>query len=424
MRYFVFSVPHNPSHVDFTCCAFAQKARKLCSMLKMQGHTVIHFGNELSDVECDEHVTVTTKDELMNAYPDCQKLLGHVDYHDNNNAEAKQYLNAMYTLKCEYEAKQRHEKGDYFCYVVPTIQKELYGKLFSLPVHSVESGIGYFGAYMPYKIFESPAVQSWHYGYYASSFDRYNALSETEKESYPYDANTHRAVYDTPQFDAVIPNSFDVDQFDFRVNKDDYFLFLGRVIDQKGVKSAVEICKRLGKKLIIAGPGDYEKEIGEKLPSNVELFGPATPEERRELLSKARALFCISKYWEPFGGVHIEAMLSGTPPIASNKGVFQITIRPGYNGYRLGMNEVEEGVWAANNIDKIDPYDLRDFGLRFSNEQISLKYDHYFQSLDAAIKNGGDIYGIENNDRDDLDWIDYDRKIEWPEGWMTPVDSP
>lgn len=431
LRFHVFSVPHNPSHSDFSCCAFAQKTRKLCWMLKSVGHTVYHYGNEISidtefpekGVVCDEHINVTTEETLMEAYPKCRKELGHVDYMNPKNPDAIKYMNDQYTLNTIYQVKKRFNQGDYFCYIVPTIQRELYHSLVELPVHHIETGVGYMGAYLPYRIFESPAIRAWHYGYYASNFERYSTLSEEQKKGYPYDPNTHIPVYDVPKLDAVIPNSFYVPDFDFRVKKDNYFLYLGRVIEQKGVRKAVEICNRLGAKLVVAGPGNFEKAIGMKPGKNIEIVGPVGPEKRRDLLSYAIALFCISDYWEPFGGVNIEAMLSGTPPIASDHGGFIHSIRSGYNGYRLSMNQVEQGVWACQNLDKIDPFVLRDFGLRFSNEQIALRYNEYFQSLTSVIRADGDVNSVENQHRDNLDWLDYDRDIEWFDGWMTPIDS-
>ena len=424
LTFHVFSVPHNPTHAEFSCCAFAQKARKLCWMLKSVGHTVYHYGNELSNVFCDEHINVTTEEMLLEAYPECWEQRGHVDYTNPKNPDAIKYMNDQYTLNTAYQVKKRHKPRDFFCYVVSGLQRELYQNLVKLPVQHVESGIGYYTeAYLPYRIFESPEIRSWHYGYFANNFDRYDALNEEQKQGYPFDPNTHIPVYQVPKLDAVIPNSFYVDEFDFRLEKDDYFLYLGRVINQKGVKKAVEICNRLDAKLVVAGPSDFEEATGMKPGKNVEIVGPVAPEERRDLLSRARALLCPTDYWEPFGGVSIEAMLSGTPPIASNNGGFIHSIRSGWNGYRVSMNEVEQGVWACESLDKIDPYVLRDFGLRFSNEQIALRYNEYFQNLTRAIDNNGDLDGVENPNRENLDWVDYDRKVEWLDGWMTPVDG-
>ena len=427
----LFSVPHNPSHINFSCCAYAQKTRKLYWMLKSLGYTVYHYGNEFSidkespydGVLCDDHITVTTFSQLLDAYPSCIDQFGHVDYtFPEETADARKYLEDTYTLNTVYEAKKRYKPGDHFCYVVPTIQRSLFRDLQDLPVHHVETGVGYYGSYLPYRVFESPAIRAWHYGYFFNNFEKYNKLSDEEKKDYIYNPNTHMPPYSVPTYDAVIPNSVDISHYDFRVKKDNYLLYLGRIISSKGVKTAVRIAEELGMKLVVAGAGDFEKELGIKPGKHVEVVGPVGVEERRDLLSKALALLCPSEYWEPFGGVHVEAMLSGTPPISSNVGGFVDTIRSGYNGYRLSMNQIEEGIWTCENLDKIDPFVLRDFGLRFSNEQIALRYNDYFQNLTRAVRHNGETDYVLNPGRKNLDWIDYDRKIEWPVGWTTPVD--
>ena len=417
LRFHIFSVPHMPSHADFGCCAHAQKARKLSWMLNLLGHTVFHYGNELSDVDCTEQINVTTEYELEQSYPEFRE---QVDFY---SMPRNPHVYQMYNIRTEHEVRKRAEPGDYFCYVIPTCQGELYNKLQDLPCHHVESGVAYFKSYMKYVVYESPGLMGWHYGYFANNIDRYWALSEEQRKEYPFDPNTHIHCAEPPLYNTVIPNSYDVGNFDFRVNKDDYLLYLGRIHKEKGVEIAMRIAKAVDKKLIVAGPGDFEQVYGFKPWNNVECVGVVGVEERRELLSRASALLCPSIYWEPFGHIHIEAMLSGTPPIASDLGGFVHTIRSGYNGFRVGMNIYEQGVWAANNIDKIDPYNLRDFGLRFSNEQIAPRYEEYFQSLTDMIKNDDNPYWIENEDRSSLDWIDYDRKVDWAKELMTPIDA-
>lgn len=416
LRFHIMSVPHNPSHKDFSHCAFAQKARKLAWMLDYVGHEVYHYGNELSDVRCTEHVSVTTEDDLTEAYSDFR------DQSDFYKFAEDDYAYKMFAMRAEHEIRKRAMDGDFICYVFAPYQKRLYHQLQDLPVHHVESGIGYYQSYMKYKVFESPGLRAYHYGVFGNNNDRYWQLSEEERKQYAFDSNTHIPYAEPPFWDAVIPNSFDVEDFDFRLKKEDYFLYLGRINRFKGIEEAMRIAHACGKTLIVAGQGDFEREFGFKPWNNVELVGNVGVEQRRDLISKALALFCMSRYWEPFGGVHVEAMLSGTPPIASDFGGFVHTVRSGYNGYRVGLNIYEQGLWAAQNLDKLDPYNIRDFGLRFSNEQIALRYDEYFSSLAKMIENNNSPYWIENPERAELDWLDYDRKVEWPKAWITPVD--
>ena len=429
LRFHVFGPPQTPSHRDFSGCAYGQKTRFLPWMLKSVGHTVYHYGNELSvdkkhperGVICDEHISVTTEVQLMDAYPNCREDRGVIDYLNPEYPESTQYLNEIYCINAAYEARKRYEKGDYFCYLAAP--QELYNRLVDLPVQHIEAGIGYVAKpYLPYKIFESKAIRGWHYGAFASDYDYYMGLSEEDKVNYPYNPNNHIPFHAVPLYDVVIPSAIDVRDFDFRIKKEDDLLYLGRIHKEKGIDIAIEIAKRAGKKLLIAGTGDFEKEFG-KPPNHVELLGPVGPDQRRELLSKASALLLLSVCWEGFGTAAIEAMASGTPPITSDYGGLIDIVRSGYNGYRVSMNKVEEGVWACQNVDKLDPYNLRDYGLRFSLEQNALRYNQYFQNLKRGVDADGDFNSVENPHRENLDWIDFDYRVDWPSDWLQPIDT-
>ncbi len=90
-----------------------------------------------------------------------------------------------------------------------------------------EPGIGYAGGHFaPYKVFESYAI-----------LHAYLGLDHV--------ARTSNSMW----YDVVIPNYFDLDDFEFSADKDDYFLFLGRVYSGKGIHIAVQIVEEIGGRL-------------------------------------------------------------------------------------------------------------------------------------------------------------------------------
>ena len=417
----VFCITSCPSNAKHSLSHFAQKVRNLCWILKSTGNTVKYYGYESCDVECDEKIVVLSEDILKEAYPNYDKGFGHVDINvPPKNPKAIEYLEQRWTLEVEYQVQQRYSPNDFFFWMLPMCgQRFLYRRLKDLPVRHVEPGIGYVGAYLPHKIFQSTFMRDFHYGGYHNNKHWYDESDESFKKQgyFPHYLRTYVDWETPPRQDAVIPNAYDLSLFDFRVKKKEYLLCLARLLSKKGIRQAVEIAERSGMQLIVAGPGDFEASVGRSPSSNVEVRGVVGPDERRDLLSHARAVLSLSEVHETFGGAAIEAMLSGTVPIVANTGGFLDTVRSGYNGYRIPFNDIQAGVDAVQNIDRIDPYMLRDAGLRFSREQCALKHNAYIQNLDRVLKSKDpEAFLTEPG------FVNYDEEIEWPDGWMTPVD--
>lgn len=165
-------------------------------------------------------------------------------------------------------------------------------------------------------------------------------------------------------FLGVVYNSIDVGSFPYDEDKEDYLLFLSRISPEKGPVTAIEVAKRLGKKLIIAGKVDkadrqYFKDVVEPLIDGklIQFFGEADAKQKRELYRKAMVLLMPLEWEEPFGLVMPEAMACGTPVIAFPRGAAPEIITDGKTGYLV--KGVDEMVEAVRRVDRLDPKDCR-----------------------------------------------------------------
>lgn len=309
-----------------------------------RGHTVIHYGHEDSDLQCSEHVTVLTNDDFNLSYGSHDWRKTFFKFNTNDHAYQTFYKNAI------REIEKRKKEYDF---ILPFWGS---GVRPVCDAHQdlicVEPGIGYAGGHWArWKVWESYAI-----------YHAYCGLKNVGQCNQDW-------------YDVVIPNYFDVEDFDFNSNKEDYFLYLGRVYSGKGVDVAIQATERAGVKLVIAG----QKEDGYKLPDHVEYVGYADVPTRKKLMANAKASFLPSLYVEPFGGVQIENLLSGTPTITTDWGSFAENNLHGITGYRC--RTMGDFVDAVKNIDRINPYDCRKFGENFTLEKVAPMYEKYFNDV-------------------------------------------
>jgi glycosyltransferase involved in cell wall biosynthesis len=185
-------------------------------------------------------------------------------------------------------------------------------------------------------------------------------------------------------YDEVIPNYFDVDDFPFSGEKDDYYLYIGRLISRKGIEIAVKACEAAGKRLVIAGnQGDVPTG------PNIEYVGLVGVEKRGQLMSRAQAVFVPTIYVEPFGGVSVEAMLCGTPVICTDWGAFVENVKDGVDGFRI--RTLGEAIWAMEKCKTLDYEKIaRRARNRFSTFVIKYRYQDYFDKLRGLWTPGQD----------------------------------
>lgn len=354
MRLHVLGVPHTISIPEYSACAFTQKVVKFCKMMHAEGHHVIHYGNEASKVDCAEHVTVTTHEDLLASYPGHDwRTQGWPAFNRSDRAYMAFYANAIGAIQ------DRKQPGDILCITFGDWHRPIAE---ALPdIAHVETGIGYpNGVFAPYRVYESYAIMHAYQG---------NEAALHSSNSFWYDT--------------VIPNAFNLDEFQYMPNyrKEDYLLFLGRIGEGKGIHIAKQIAEATKTKLKVAGTGEWEKS------PYVEYVGVAGPAKRNELMRKAKATICASTYLEPFCGVQIESMLCGTPVISTDWGAFAEYNVHGVTGYRC--KTFEQFVWAAKHTEVLRSDDCRSHAEHFSLEEIAPYYTDYLSSVRDIVTGKG-----------------------------------
>ena len=312
MKIFVLGVPITQTRLEFNTCPFTMRAWNQCRMFSDRGHEVIHLGVEGSNPPCDEHVSVIPEQLWAETYGHPGSKLYNAKTDGPYAAYHQQYArNAVNAILDRVDED--------WVSIVSAVWgggQQLVGKV--LRQFVVETGIGYKETWASFRVFESYAWMHFHWG--------------LEKR---FDGNRW--------YDVVIPCCLDLSYFDFRPqDKQDYFLYLGRLNEDKGVRIAIDVAARLGKSIKIVGQGDPEPYLRDN--PHVTYVPPVDIDGRRKLMAEAAVLLCPSQYVEPFGGIAIEAQASGTPVICTDWGGFSETVLHGKTGYRC--RTLEQFLWG------------------------------------------------------------------------------
>lgn len=180
----------------------------------------------------------------------------------------------------------------------------------------------------------------------------YNTISRAQTKAMPPLKRLRHA--------GVVYNSIDVASFPFRERKDDYLLCLNRIHPDKGTHLAIQVARRAGRKLVIAGKVDrdgreyFETAVKPLVDGrDVVFLGEADHRLKRELYAAAACVLMPLCWEEPFGLVMAEAMACGTPVIAFNRGAAPELIVDGETGFLV--ENVDSMTEALGRIDTIEP---------------------------------------------------------------------
>jgi glycosyltransferase involved in cell wall biosynthesis len=244
------------------------------------------------------------------------------------------------------------------------------------------------------------------------------AISEYQKRQYHHLVNAEHVVY----------HGIDVEEYPAKEEPDtgSYLFTIGRVTRDKGQDKAIEIAKRTGSRLVIAGcvqnkPADREffgglkdsidlsAEVGRHqvdddyyarvmkplLDSGKQIIyiGEISSEQKKQWYRHARATVFPIQWGEPFGLVLVESMACGTPVVALNRGAVPEIVVDGKTGFVV--DSLDDMVEAVGRTDGIDPGDCRrHVQNHFSIPRMSSAYAELYRHIIGSQKRPGARSGL------------------------------
>jgi glycosyltransferase involved in cell wall biosynthesis len=223
-------------------------------------------------------------------------------------------------------------------------------------------------------------------------YERYDSISYVAISR--HQASVHPSVPST-----VIHHGLDLARYQFSEEKLPYLCFLGRICPIKGTHYAIDIAKRAGSRLKIAGEVQpiFQDYFDEMIRPHIDgrqiqFLGEADHAMKNDLLKHATALLFPIEWEEPFGLVMIEAMACGTPVIAFRGGAVEEVVMDGISGYVC--RNADEAV-AALACNSFSPRIVRAYVERhFSSDVMARRYRELYrrQTRDTElIEEMGDL---------------------------------
>lgn len=184
---------------------------------------------------------------------------------------------------------------------------------------------------------------------------------------------------------------------------ENFFVWLGRLVPEKGAHLAIEAAKAAKVPLILAGTVDphipgaqeyFQQHIEPEVDSqHIRYIGPVSTTERNTLLRYARGMLNPLLWEEPFGMVMIEAMATGCPVIAFRRGAASEIITCGQTGFLV--DNVAEMVASMHKVHLLDRNLVRRYiETHFSAQIMAADYMRLYKQVIKMKKEQGKVIPI------------------------------
>jgi glycosyltransferase involved in cell wall biosynthesis len=214
------------------------------------------------------------------------------------------------------------------------------------------------------------------------SYGRMNYVSISDSQRLPVpDINWVKTIY----------HGYPESLFSFNTEPQDYFLYLGRISEEKRPDHAIKLAKACNIRLKIAAKIDpidkeYFKSMIEPLLDHplIEFVGEVDDREKSLLLRNAKGLLNTIDWPEPFGLVMIEALACGTPVIVRRCGSSPEVITHGTSGFICDTRQ--DFVNAIHEVDTLSRSACRrEFEKRFTVRHMTGNYENLYYRLLAGV---------------------------------------
>ena len=200
------------------------------------------------------------------------------------------------------------------------------------------------------------------------------------------DADRHPNLH----YAATIHHGIDIDEFAIHPSPGEHLLFFGRIHPDKGTAHAIEVARRCGRRLDIAGIIQDEEYFRNEVAPHIDgkqvrYLGAVDASARAEALGGAYALLHLIDFDEPFGYSVVEAMACGTPVIANSRGSMAELISHGVSGFLV--DDIDSAVAAVAAAGDLDRRRIAEFAAdRFTVATMIDKYVKVYRDVIADRK--------------------------------------
>jgi glycosyltransferase involved in cell wall biosynthesis len=189
----------------------------------------------------------------------------------------------------------------------------------------------------------------------------------------------------------VVHNPIDVYSWPVGERKEDWLLWLGRIVPEKGPQRAIKVAQATGRPLVLAGNVQprHERFFADEIQPHIDgrmirYVGEVGGARKQRLFADAYAFLMPITWPEPFGLVMVESLAAGTPVLAFAHGAAVEIVEHGRNGF-LVENE-DEMAAMVEKASQIDPRECRRSAERFSPDRVAAGYEAVYERVAEAAR--------------------------------------